>query len=96
MYNSFSIFLQRLIYTPVTFFIQLPKPSGVTPDPDLDASVANESVYLAEELSGLPDCVQTDAGPVLTDVGRQQVGDRGSQTTPERGLFRQPDPDTPY
>ncbi|XP_012946727.1 sphingomyelin phosphodiesterase 4 isoform X2 [Aplysia californica] len=49
----------------------LPRPSSVSVPPN--ASIADESLYLAEESGGLPECVETENGLKLTDVGRRQL-----------------------
>jgi len=66
--------LESSIHNFCTIF-SLPRPSSVSLAPS-NTSITNESMYLADSESAIPECVETEMGLKLTDLGRWQLINR--------------------
>ncbi|CAG5122623.1 unnamed protein product, partial [Candidula unifasciata] len=82
-YRRLPVHLEQAILK-LCYIFSIPTPGTIflsSNNQSIDSSMSNESIYLTEEDNPLPDCVQTEAGLKLTDIGRRQLINREKKFT---------------
>ncbi|BFZ18558.1 hypothetical protein BsWGS_21597 [Bradybaena similaris] len=82
-YRRLPVHLEQSILK-LCYIFSIPTPGTIfysNTTQSVDTSLSNDSIYLTEEDNPYPDCVQTDAGLKLTDIGRKQLMNREKKFT---------------